>query len=170
MKNFLAMHGEIVTSQILDLSRDNQTSPMHTHLGKFIATSHFISFEPLIVPVSMHLLPLCRLTLDEAFLSRPTSDSHTLSHDNSQEDQEEDHKDKDLVSSQVRVSSFESLVGLSSRFSFNLSSGGQAAPYSYPFPSSSNAAWLPPGLVAGLSALSMQTDPKSLYHASFISE
>ena len=29
-----AMHGEIVTSQkeILDLSQDNQTSPMHTHL------------------------------------------------------------------------------------------------------------------------------------------
>ena len=29
-----AMHGEIVTSQkeILDLSRDNQPSPMHTHL------------------------------------------------------------------------------------------------------------------------------------------
>ena len=34
MKNFCAMHGEIVTSQRnLDLSRDNQTSPMHTHLG-----------------------------------------------------------------------------------------------------------------------------------------
>jgi len=57
-------------------------------------------------------LPLCRLALDETFESRPASDSHTVSHGNSQEDQEEeeeDHKDKDLVSSQVRVSSFESL-------------------------------------------------------------
>ena len=65
--------------------------------------SHFISFEPLIVPVSMPL-PLCRLALDEAFLSRPAFDSHTLSHGNSQEDQEEEEKDhKDLVSSQVRL-------------------------------------------------------------------
>ena len=43
--------------------------------------SHFLPFEPLIVPVSMHL-PVCRLALDETFESRPASDSHTLVHDN----------------------------------------------------------------------------------------
>jgi len=59
--------------------------------------SHFISFEPLIVPVSM-LLPRCRLALDETFESRPASESHTLSHGNSQEAQEEEEEDhKDLV-------------------------------------------------------------------------
>ena len=51
------------------------------------------------------LLPLCRLALDETFLSRPASESHTLSHDNSQEEEEEKEEDyKDLVSSQVRAS------------------------------------------------------------------
>ena len=61
--------------------------------------SHFISFEPLIVPVSM---PLCRLALDETFESRPASDSHMLSHGNLQEDQEEEEeKHKCLGSSQV---------------------------------------------------------------------
>ena len=36
---------------------------MHTS-QPFIAMSHFISFEPLIVPVSTMLLPLCRLALE----------------------------------------------------------------------------------------------------------
>ena len=44
-------------------------------------------------------LPLCRLALDEPILSQPASDSHTLSHENSQEEEEE--KYKDLVSTLV---------------------------------------------------------------------
>lgn len=69
---FIAMHGEIVTSrkEILDLLR--QSNESHAYPSRpFIAMSHFISFEPLIVPVSTMLLPLCRLALDETFLSRP---------------------------------------------------------------------------------------------------
>jgi hypothetical protein len=68
----------------------------------FIAMSHFISFEPLIIPVS-------NFCLDAVLLSTihsnhdPASDSHTLSQE---QEEEEDHKD--LISSQqlVRVLPF----------------------------------------------------------------
>ena len=72
------MHGEIVTSQrnlgplLLKQSNESHAYPSRP----FIAVSHFISFEPLIVPVSM-LLPRCRLALDETISSRPC---HMLSH------------------------------------------------------------------------------------------
>jgi len=65
---FSAMHGEIVTSQrnpgplLLKQSDESHAYPS----SQFIPMSHFISFEPLIVPVSMPL-PLCRLAIDETF-------------------------------------------------------------------------------------------------------
>jgi len=62
--------------------------------------SHFISFEPLIVPVLV-LLPRCRLALDETFLSRPaltlTRSRMTTLQEDQEEEEEEQHKD--LVSS-----------------------------------------------------------------------
>ena len=62
-----ALHGEIVTPQeIVDLF-STQSNESHAYPSRpFIAMSHFISFEPLIVPVSM-LLPRCCLALDETF-------------------------------------------------------------------------------------------------------
>ena len=48
--------------EILDLLK--QSNESHAYPSRpFIAMSHFISFEPIIVPVSM-LLPLCRLALE----------------------------------------------------------------------------------------------------------
>jgi len=62
------MHGEIVTSlpkEILDLLK--QSNESHTYPSRqFIAMPHFISFQPLIIPVSMRL-PRCHLVLDETF-------------------------------------------------------------------------------------------------------
>ena len=100
------MHGEIVTSQRNLGPFSRQSNESHVYPSRpFIAMSYFISFEPLIVRVSM-LLPLCRLALDETFSSRPASDSHTLSHENSQEAQEEEEEDhKCQVSSWVRFPS-----------------------------------------------------------------
>ena len=81
-KSFVAMHGEIVTSsQILDLSRDNQTSPMHTHLD------HSPLCRIISLPSLSSSLSRC-LCLDAVLLSTRqsnhdvASDSHTLSHDN----------------------------------------------------------------------------------------
>ena len=67
--------------------------------------SHFLSFEPLIVPVSV-LLPVCRLALDETFYHDPlltlTRSRMTTLQEDQEEEQGEQHKC--LVSSQVRAS------------------------------------------------------------------
>jgi|LauGreSuBDMM15SN_2_FD.fasta_scaffold258213_1 hypothetical protein len=79
-------------------SRHNQTSPMHTHLGHSLLCL-ISSLLSLSSSLSRCICLYAVLLSTRHSRHDLASDSHTLSHGNSQE--EEDHKD--LVSSQVRV-------------------------------------------------------------------
>ena len=65
MKKFSAMHGEIVTSQInLGPLLLRQSDESHAYPSiPFIAMSHFLSFEPLIIPVYARCLCLYAVLL-----------------------------------------------------------------------------------------------------------
>ena len=104
------MHGEIVTSQRNLGPFSRQSNESHAYPSRpFIAMSYFLSFEPLIVPVSIHasasmMSDVESLPSDVLLSTRhshhdPASDSHTLSHKDSQEEEKEEEKEEYLVSS-----------------------------------------------------------------------
>ena len=96
----VAMHGEIVTSEhkeIPDLLK--QSNESHAYPSRpFIAMSHFLSFEPLIVPVYARCFCLDAVLLSTRHSHHdPASDSHTSRMTTLQEEEE---KYKDQVRAQ----------------------------------------------------------------------